>query len=144
VISQQLLIPEVISLAPKDYAVIMELADALAGAGIEVEPFGGDAVVVKSIPAMMGQAEPKGIVMDILDEFSESEKTASLRDKKERLFVALACKAAIKANHRLAAREVEALCRDLDETPYAATCPHGRPVYISLTTGELERMFKRR
>lgn len=144
VISQQLLIPEVISLAPRDYGFIMESAEALAGAGIEVEPFGGDAIVVKSIPAMMGQAEPKALIMDILDEFSGAEKASSLRDRQERLLVSLACRGAVKANQRLAPREVAALCRDLDATACAATCPHGRPVFISLKTGDLEKLFKRK
>ncbi len=144
VMSQQLLIPEVISLAPRDYGFIMESVEMLAAAGIEVEPFGGDAVVVKSVPAMMGQAEPKALIMDILDEFSGAERTASVRDRKERLLVSLACRGAVKAKQRLAPREVSALCRDLDATAYAATCPHGRPVYISLKTGDLEKMFKRK
>jgi DNA mismatch repair protein MutL len=143
-ISQQLLIPEVISLAPKDLRFIMESLEMLAGIGIEVEAFGGDAVIIKSVPSLIGHMEPRGVLMDILDEFSETERTASIGDKREKMMVSLACKAAVKANRKLKPEEVAALCRDLDQSPYAGTCPHGRPVVITLRTGDLEKMFKRK
>jgi len=144
VVSQQLLIPEVISLAPKDLRFVTESAEIFASVGIEVEPFGGDAVVVKSVPSVISHMDPRSIVTDILDEFSDSERTASVGDKREKVLVSLACKGAVKANQRLTREEVAALCRDLDSAPYGGTCPHGRPVVITLRTYDLEKMFKRK
>jgi len=143
-IGQQLLIPEVISLAPKDLRFILDHVELLASVGIDIEAFGGDAVVVKSVPSLAGQMEPRGIVMDILDEFSETERASSIADKREKMMVSLACKAAVKANRRLVPEEVAALCRDLDRLAYGGTCPHGRPVFVTFRTGDLEKMFKRK
>jgi DNA mismatch repair protein MutL len=143
-ISQQLLIPEVISLAPKDLRFITESIEVFASVGVEVEPFGGDAVIIKAIPSVISHMDPRGIVTDILDEFSDSERTASVGDKREKVLVSLACKGAVKANQKLTREEVAALCRDLDCALYTGTCPHGRPVVMTLHTGDLEKMFKRK
>jgi len=143
-IGQQLLIPEVISLAPKDLRFILDNVEVLASIGIEIEAFGGDAVVVKAVPSVAGQMEPRGIIMDILDEFSETERASSVADKREKVIVSLACKAAVKANRRMAPEEVTALCRDLDRLTHGVTCPHGRPVFVAFPTGDLEKMFKRK
>ena len=119
IISQQLLIPEVISLAPKDLRFVTESAEIFASVGIEIEAFGGDAVIIKSMPSVIGHMEPRSIVTDILDEFSDSERTVSVRDKREKVLVSLACKGAVKANQKLSREEVTALCRDLDCALYA-------------------------
>ena len=86
----------------------------------------------------------RDLIMDLLDSFSDSDRLLGLKDRQDKIFRLLACKAAVKANHALTQPEAAALCRDLDETPFAATCPHGRPVYITLGLGELEKRFKRR
>jgi len=69
---------------------------------------------------------------------------SGLREREDKIFRLLACAAAVKANQSMTPHEAAALCRDLDETPSAATCPHGRPVYITLGLVELEKRFKRR
>jgi len=122
----------------------MEARQILDEAGIEVEPFGKDTVVVKTVPAMLPDVEPKAVIMDLLEEFSETGHPLSMQDKKDKVFAFLACRGAVKANQRLSAPEVAKLCRDLDATPFSSTCPHGRPVYISFSFKEMERMFKRR
>ncbi|OIP93208.1 MAG: hypothetical protein AUK24_00325 [Syntrophaceae bacterium CG2_30_49_12] len=143
-VGQRLLIPEVISLPLKDFSFLMEARQILDEAGIEVEPFGKDTVVVKTVPAMLPDVEPKAVIMDLLEEFSETGHPLSMQDKKDKVFAFLACRGAVKANQRLSAPEVAKLCRDLDATPFSSTCPHGRPVYISFSFKEMERMFKRR
>jgi DNA mismatch repair protein MutL len=66
-----------------------------------------------------------------------------LEERKEKMFALLACKGAVKANQKLSESEVAMLCRDLDATLFSSTCPHGRPVFISFTIRDMERMFKR-
>jgi DNA mismatch repair protein MutL len=109
-----------------------------------VEIFGRDAIVVKAIPAILPQIQPRELISDIADQLGEQNQIPSLQEKKEKILAALACRAAIKANHVLSGEEVAALCRDLEETPFNLTCPHGRPISISFPLGEIERLFKRK
>ena len=142
--SQRLLIPEVASLSPGEFAVIMESMKVLEDMGIEVEPFGEKTVIVKSVPAALSHVEPKGLFLEVIEELSSTERPLGLEERQEKIFALLACKGAVKANQRLSEAEVALLCRDLDATRFSYTCPHGRPVYISFNLRDIERMFKRK
>jgi len=143
-LGQRLLIPEVVSLPPRDYTFLTQSAPILEEAGMEVEPFGGDSLVVKAVPAFLSQAEARTLILDLLAECTEADRDLPLIERREKIFTALACRGAIKANRSLTGPEVIALCRDLDAIPNAATCPHGRPVAVAISLPELEKMFKRR
>jgi DNA mismatch repair protein MutL len=141
---QRLLLPEIVSLAPGDFTFLMECMDILEDMGIEVEPFGGTSVVVKSIPVMLMHVQPRDMVTDLLDAFSTEERRMRVQERKEKIFAFLACKGAVKANRQLSSEEVTVLCHDLDNTSFSATCPHGRPVHVSFGLKDIEKMFKRR
>ncbi|MFH1078794.1 MAG: DNA mismatch repair endonuclease MutL [Pseudomonadota bacterium] len=142
-IVQRLLIPEVMTLSPKDMVLFEELLPVLEEAGIEAESFGGHSVVIRSIPVICSGLDARTMILDLLESLSGSDRFPGFEDRQDKIFSLLACKAAIKANQSMTPPEAAALCRDLDETPFAATCPHGRPVYIVLGLGELEKRFKR-
>ncbi len=144
IISQQLLIPEIVSLSPNQISLFSGYIDFLSQIGLEVEIFGRDAIVVKALPAILSNSQAKEVISDIADKLSEQNPSSSLQEKKEKIFAALACRAAIKANYVLSLEEVEALCRDLEDTPFNLTCPHGRPISIRFSLSEIERMFKRK
>ncbi|MGD0021484.1 MAG: DNA mismatch repair endonuclease MutL [Smithellaceae bacterium] len=144
IISQQLLMPEVVSLNPAQVALFSGYIDFLRQIGLEIEIFGRDAIVVKALPAILSSLQPRELIDDIADQLSDQNRADSLQEKKEKIFAALACKAAIKANSPLSSVEVEALCRDLTATPFNLTCPHGRPISIRFSLSEIERMFKRK
>jgi DNA mismatch repair protein MutL len=143
-LGQRLLIPEVVSLPPRDCAFLSSSAPILEEAGIEVEPFGGDSLVVKTVPVFLSSGEARQLITDLLADCAEVERGAPLVERREKIFTALACRGAIKANRSLAGPEVAELCRELDALPHAATCPHGRPLAVSISRFELEKMFKRR
>lgn len=143
-VGQRLLIPEVLNLAPKDIVFLEESLTILEEAGIEAESFGGDSVVIRSVPVICSHVDVRAMIMDMLESFSDSDRLLGLKDRQDKIFRLLACAAAVKANQSMTPQAAAALCRDLDETPSAATCPHGRPVYITLGPGELEKRFKRR
>jgi len=143
-VGQRLLIPEVLNLSQKDIFFLEESLPILAAAGIEAESFGGDSMVIRSVPVICSHVDTRAMIMDMLESFSESDRLLGLRDRQDKVFRLLACAAAVKANQIMTPQEAAALCRDLDETPSAATCPHGRPVYVTLGLGELEKRFKRR
>lgn len=141
---QLLLLPEVVSLSPGDYSLFLEVKDILAETGLEIEPFGTDTVVIRSIPLFLQGNDPKTILRDILDDLPEIRRYQALEEKKERVLIALACRRSLMARERITPAEAADLCRILDATPNGSTCPHGRPVSVTLSAGDLERMFKRR
>jgi len=143
-IGQRLLIPEVVSLPPRDIAFLTESAPILEEAGLEVEPFGGDSVVIKALPALLPHAEARTLVLDLIADCAEADHALPLQERREAIFTSLACRGAVKANRELTGAEVAGLCRDLDALPDARTCPHGRPLALSISLMELEKRFKRR
>lgn len=143
-VGQRLLLPEVVSLPPRDYHFLMESLPILEEAGVEVEPFGGDSIVIKAVPALLSHAEARTLILDLLADCKEADRDLPLLERREKIFTALACRGAVKANRELTGPEVTRLCRDLDAIPHALTCPHGRPLAVSISVYELEKMFKRR
>lgn len=143
-VGQRLLIPEVLNLAQKDIVFLEESLPILEAAGIEAESFGGDSMVIRSVPVICSHVDTRAMIMDMLEAFSDSDRLLGFRDRQDKIFRLLACAAAVKANQSMTPHEAAALCRDLDETPSSATCPHGRPVYITLGLAEMEKRFKRR
>ena len=141
--SQRLLMPEVVSFPPKDYTSIMACMDSLRGSGFEAEPFGGNAVVVKAVPAILSHVHPGVLFRDLADEMSEWGKPQGLKDLNERILTFMACRGAVKASQDLSLPEVEELLRKLDAVPFSSSCPHGRPVFAQLTFQELEKLFRR-
>jgi len=141
--SQRLLIPEVINLPPRDYSFLMDCLPLLQDCGFDIEPFGLDTVVVKSMPSLFATLQGKSMINDFLAEFVE-RNIASLDEKKEKIYAFLACRSAVKANHRLSPLEIDAFVKDLDAIPNISSCPHGRPVFLTHTLWDIEKMFKRR
>ena len=111
---------------------------------MEVEPFGGDSVVVKALPAFLPQLEAQELIRDLISDCGEPDHALALNEKREKIFTVLACRGAVKANRRMTGPEVAALCRDLDAIRHGLTCPHGRPIAVSISVVDLEKMFKRR
>lgn len=143
-VGQRLLLPEVVSLPPRDYHFLMESLPVLEEAGMEVEPFGGDSIVIKAVPVLLSHAEARNLILDLITDCAEAGRDLPLHERREKIFTSLACRGAVKASRDLTGPEVTGLCRDLDAIPHAHTCPHGRPLVVSLSVDELERMFKRK
>ncbi|MDD5170049.1 MAG: hypothetical protein PHN75_14620, partial [Syntrophales bacterium] len=144
VVSQQLLLPDVITLSPQEFVILTDYMNLFQEMGLDIEPFGENTIIIKAIPAMLPDLDPPAMIRDIIDDAAGMEHSPHLQEKRDRLLAVLACRGAVKANHTLSPSEVTALCRELDKTAFAATCPHGRPTYIPISRKELERMFKRR
>jgi len=92
--------------------------DFLREIGLEIEIFGRDAIVVKTLPVILSQIQAREIISDIADQLGEQNQMPSLQEKKEKILASLACHAAIKANSVLSSDEVAALCRDLEENTF--------------------------
>ncbi len=141
--SQRLLVPEPVDLTAAEAAVVLEQREALARLGLEIEPFGGDTVLVASVPAMLKGVAADRLLRDLAEHF-RSEPLPPSRDKLlEDLLHMVACKAAVKAGQRLSPDEIGALLERRHLVSNSHHCPHGRPTALIFTKAELERQFGR-
>jgi len=141
---QGLLIPEVVELGEADCARLLERADALASLGLVLEAFGGNAVLVRETPALLGKTNARALVQDLAAERAVWGEATALGDRLEHICATLACHSAIRAGRRLTLDEMNALLRQMESTPHAAQCNHGRPTYIELKREDVEKLFQRR
>jgi DNA mismatch repair protein MutL len=141
---QILLIPDVVDLPADDVERVAERAGELAALGLVVERFGPGAIAVRETPAMLGIVDAGALVRDLAEEFAEWEAGPSLRDRLDRVASRMACHGSVRAGRRLKPAEMDALLREMEVTPNASQCNHGRPTYIELKLADIERLFGRR
>jgi DNA mismatch repair protein MutL len=141
--SQALLLPAVVDLPSADARRLAEAAPALARLGLELEGFGPGAVLVRAVPAALGAPDPAPLVRDIADELAESGESTALEARLDAVIARMACHGSIRAGRRLSLAEMDALLRQMEATPRAATCSHGRPTFLKLTKADIERLFQR-
>jgi DNA mismatch repair protein MutL len=141
---QALLIPEVVEL---DEASVARLAPRLAEfaeLGLVVEAFGPGAVLVREVPALLGEVDARGLVRDLADELAEFGQALSLKEKLGEVCGTMACHGSVRAGRRLSGEEMNALLRQMEATPHSGQCNHGRPTYVELKLADIERLFGRR
>jgi DNA mismatch repair protein MutL len=141
---QGLLIPEVVELDERAAARVVARADELAGLGLVLEPFGEGAVVVREVPALLGETDVAGLVRDLADELTELGEAHALKERLEDVCGTLACHSSVRAGRRLNAEEMNALLREMEATPHSGQCNHGRPTYVELKLADIEKLFGRR
>jgi len=141
---QALLIPEVVHLDPADAELLSEAEEVLAEAGLVIEPFGDGTVVVQETPAALGQPDCQKLVKDLAEELAGWEQAFSLQERLDRVLSTAACHGSVRSGRRLNAQEMNQLLRDMEATPLAGQCNHGRPTYVQLSLEDLESLFERR
>ncbi|MGZ9097589.1 MAG: DNA mismatch repair endonuclease MutL [Micavibrio sp.] len=144
VLKQGLLVPEVVNLDDTQAAALLEQADALSRLGLEIEAFGHDAVIIRSIPALLSnRANIQVLIRNLADELSEQGTAVKLEEKINALLSTMACHGSVRSGRRLNVDEMNALLRRMEETPNSGQCNHGRPTSIKLTLKDIERLFGR-
>jgi DNA mismatch repair protein MutL len=139
---QALLIPEIVSLGP-DADRLLELAEDLARMGLVIEAFGPGTVAVRETPALLGTVNAEAILRDILDEIDDTGASDALRMRLDAVLSRVACHGSVRAGRRMSAEEMNALLREMEATPHSGQCNHGRPTYVALALGDIERLFGR-
>ncbi|MDJ0386827.1 DNA mismatch repair endonuclease MutL [Roseomonas sp. E05] len=142
--SQPLLLPAVVELPGAEARRLLEAAPTLARLGLEVEDFGAGAVLVRALPALLGTPDPAPLLRDLCAELAEWEETTALERRLDAAVARLACHGSIRAGRRLNPAEMAALLRQMEATPRASTCSHGRPTWLRFGKSEFERMFGRK
>jgi DNA mismatch repair protein MutL len=141
--SQRLLFPETVELSFSEVATAERFRTELNGIGFELEPFGGNTLIIAAVPRLAAEKESILLVRDILADLSRIGASAAFQDRLDDLFSRIACHAVVRGVHPLEQRQIIELLRSMDETDFAASCPHGRPVSHVIQLAELEKIFKR-
>jgi DNA mismatch repair protein MutL len=141
---QILLLPEVVELAEIDASRLAARAPELAELGLVVERFGSGAVVVREVPALLGETDVRGLVRDLADELAELGDALALKERLEEVCGTIACHGSVRAGRRLTQAEMDALLRQMEQTPHSGQCNHGRPTYVELRLADIEKLFGRR
>jgi DNA mismatch repair protein MutL len=141
---QALLTPEVVELDPSEADRVVARAEELAELGLIVEAFGAGAVLVRETPALLGDTNVQGLIRDIADDLSEHGAALALTERLGDVCGTMACHGSVRAGRVLSAPEMNALLRQMEATPHSGQCNHGRPTYVELKLGDLEKLFGRR
>ncbi len=139
--AQGLLEPVTVELTPRHRALLNEMAPELSDQGFGLEPFGEDAFLVRSVPAVLKDRDVASTLVEFLDALAREE---AVTDRRRRVAMSLACHAAIRAGQSLSQEEMRELLRQLEATENPRHCPHGRPTMIHMSADALAREFRRR
>lgn len=140
---QPLLIPAVFQATELDVATVTDDADSLGDLGIDLEVRGPDTLAVTSVPALLSRANPEKLAREVLAAWQAPSQHNALEKRLDRLLATMACHGSVRANRALTLPEMNALLRDMEATPDADFCNHGRPTWFRLTLEELDRWFMR-
>ncbi len=141
---QILLIPEVVELEEASVELLLSRIEELGELGFIIEQFGTGAVLVREIPTLLGKTDIQALVRDLVEEIAELGAALSLKEQLAEICGTMACHGSVRAGRRLAPEEMNALLREMEVTPHAGQCNHGRPTYVELKRSEIEKLFGRR
>ncbi|MBI5760996.1 MAG: DNA mismatch repair endonuclease MutL [Planctomycetales bacterium] len=141
--SQRMLLPEPVELSAVEAGLVVEQRETLAQLGLSVDEFGGNTVLVTSVPVMLSKASIVQLVRDIAERLATPGQNVTRRDLLDELLHMMSCKAAIKAGDRLTPEEIDSLLAQRHLIQDAHHCPHGRPTALTMSRLELDRQFGR-
>ncbi|MBO38031.1 MAG: DNA mismatch repair endonuclease MutL [Rhodospirillaceae bacterium] len=144
VVRQHLLLPEVIELEEAQCLRLAERAAEFTELGLVIESFGPGAVVVREVPAILGKTDIVSLVKDLADDLAELGVGLTLKERLEEVCGTMACHGSVRAGRRLNQSEMDAILRQMEQTPHSGQCNHGRPTYVELKLADIERLFGRR
>ncbi|BAV63271.1 DNA mismatch repair endonuclease MutL [Sphingobium cloacae] len=144
VASQALLLPEVVELDETACDRLEARAAELRDFGLELERFGPSAMLVRTVPAILGQADAQGLVTDLADDLAAYDSALSLKERIDLVAATMACHGSVRAGRVLSVAEMNALLREMEVTPRSGQCNHGRPAWVKLGHGDIEKLFGRK
>jgi DNA mismatch repair protein MutL len=140
---QQLLMPEVLNVTPAQADMAEEHSQEFLALGFGVTRLGPDQLALRAVPTLLAHRDPAGIVRDVLSDLLESGHSRRVEESINHLLATMACHAAVRAQRSLSLPEMNALLREMEGTERADQCNHGRPTWVRLSMGELDRLFLR-
>ena len=140
--SQMLMVAQVVHVTPQEAAKIEQYRDEIREAGFDIEPFGDNAYQIRAVPNVLGVPQSRAAFQEMVDRLGEL-RVLSTRQKRRDAILQMACKKAVKGGDKLTMEEIRALLADMFATSAPPTCPHGRPLVITLPRSEIEKRFRR-
>lgn len=140
---QELLIPATFKADPIEIETARQHRDAMTALGIEATEMSPTTLAVRSVPALLRNADPTKLARSVLADLAELGSSEVLQDRRDRLMAGMACHAAVRANRRLSLEEMNQLLRDMEQTPAADQCNHGRPTWIQFSVPQMDSWFQR-
>jgi DNA mismatch repair protein MutL len=140
---QRLLVPLTLNVSEAEADCVEEQAEAFAGMGLALERSGLQTVTLRELPAALSGSDAERLVRDVLADFQATGMSQRLDERRERILATMACHGSVRANRQLSVAEMNQLLRDMESTPNAGQCNHGRPTYLVQSLGDLDRLFLR-
>src|SRR3984957_18660964 len=141
---QILLIPEIVDLDEATVEKLLDRAEELCSFGLAIESFGPGAVAVRETPSLLGKANAGSLLRDLAEHMAEWDEALPLERRLMHVAATMACHGSVRAGRILKAEEMNALLREMEDTPNPGQCNHGRPTYVELKLADIERLFGRR
>jgi DNA mismatch repair protein MutL len=141
---QMLLIPEIVELDEATVEQLLARAEELASFGLAIESFGPGAVAVRETPSLLGKANAAGLLRDLAEHMAEWDEALPLERRLLHVAATMACHGSVRAGRILKPEEMNALLREMEDTPNSGQCNHGRPTYVELKLSDIEKLFGRR
>jgi DNA mismatch repair protein MutL len=142
--SQALLLPQVVELDEPACDRLEARAAELSAFGLELERFGPAAMLVRATPVMLGGGDAKGLIEDLADDLAAYDEALSLKERIDHVASTMACHGSVRAGRVLSVSEMNALLREMEVTPHSGQCNHGRPTWVKLALGDVEKLFGRK
>lgn len=141
---QGLLTPDIVEMEESEVQILLAQAETFAKLGLEIEAFGKDAVAVHAVPALLaGRLDTKRLLFDLVDDLRDQDQTSLLEGRLNAMLSTMACHGSVRSGRRLSVTEMNALLRQMEETPLSGQCNHGRPTYVTLSLKDVEKLFGR-
>jgi len=144
VASQGLLVPEVVELDEPACDRLEARIAELSEFGLDLDRFGPHAMLVRAVPADLGKSDVHALVTDLADELASFDQALSLKEKLDHVAATMACHGSVRAGRVLSVAEMNALLREMEVTPHSGQCNHGRPTWVKLAHGDIEKLFGRK
>jgi DNA mismatch repair protein MutL len=142
--AQALLLPEVVELDEPACDRLEDAAAELAAYGLALERFGPAAMLVRTVPAVLKGGDVQALVRDVADDLAKNGAALLLGEKRDLVLATMACHGSVRAGRILSVAEMNALLREMEVTPRSGQCNHGRPTWIKLAHGDIEKLFGRK
>jgi DNA mismatch repair protein MutL len=141
---QILLIPEIVELDEATVEKLIDRSEELASFGLAIDSFGPGAVAVRETPSLLGKANAASLLRDLAEHMEEWDEALPLERRLMHVAATMACHGSVRAGRRLKPEEMNALLREMEDTPNSGQCNHGRPTYVELKLSDIEKLFGRR
>jgi DNA mismatch repair protein MutL len=141
---QILLIPEIVELDEAIVEKLFDRAEELASYGLAIDSFGPGAIAVRETPSLLGKTNAASLLRDLAEHMAEWDEALPLERRLLHVAATMACHGSVRSGRRLRPEEMNALLREMEDTPNSGQCNHGRPTYVELKLSDIEKLFGRR